>query len=284
MTIHTTSQSKDSPTFLVLGGTGKTGRRVTTRLLAQGHSVRVGSRAGRPPFDWEDRGTWGPVVDGVGAAYIAYYPDMAAPGAAEAVGAFSHVAVERGVQRLVLLSGRGEEDRLPAERAVQKSGAEWTILLSTWFSQNFSESFLLEPVLAGEVVLPTGDVAEPFVDAEDIADVAVAALTEDGHTGRIYELTGPRLLTFEQAVKEVAQASGRDIRYLPVSVPEFAADLARHEVPEDLIEYMTHLFTRVLDGRNAHLTDGVVRALGRPPRDFVDYAAAAAATGVWAPR
>ncbi len=96
---------------------------------------------------------------------------------------------------------------------MQEVSAEWTILRSSFFSQNFSESFFLEPILGGEVALPAGDVPEPFVDAEDIADVAVAALTEDGHAGELYELTGPRLLTFAEAVGEISRATGRKVRY-----------------------------------------------------------------------
>jgi uncharacterized protein YbjT (DUF2867 family) len=269
-------------TTLVTGGTGKTGRRVVQRLAARGVPVKVGSRSGEPAFDWEnDPATWAPLLGGAHAAYIAYHPDMAAPGAAARIGAFAQLAVGHGVRRLVLLSGRGEEEGLPAEQAVRDSGAEWTIVRSTWFAQNFSEAFLLEPVLAGQVVLPAGDVPEPFVDLEDVADVAVAALTADRHAGEIYELTGPRLLTFADAVAEISAATGRDIRYVRVTTEEFASVLARHAVPAEYVEFLTHLFTKVLDGRNAHLTDGVQRALGREPRDFADYARATAATGVW---
>jgi hypothetical protein len=123
--------------------------------------------------------------------------------------------------------------------------------------------------------------AEPFVDADDIADVAVAALTQDGHTGQLYELTGPRLLTFAEATEEIATATGRDIRYVPVPLDAFASALAAQGVPGEVIDLLTYLYSEVLDGRNAHLADGVQRALGRDPRDFADYAREAAATGVW---
>jgi uncharacterized protein YbjT (DUF2867 family) len=169
------------------------------------------------------------------------------------------------------------------EEAVVDSGAELTILRSTWFAQNFSEDYWREYVLGGEVALPAGEMREPFVDADDIADVAIAALTEDGHVGELYELTGPRLLTFAEAVTEIARATGREIRYVPISIEEFAAAAAEENVPEEVIEMLTYLFGEILDGRNAHLTDGVERALGRPPKDFGDYARDAAATGVWSP-
>jgi uncharacterized protein YbjT (DUF2867 family) len=276
----------DKRMTLVLGGTGKTGRRVAERLKARGVPTRVGSRSGEPPFDWEDEATWAPALRDVESVYVSYtVPDIAVPGAVEAVGSFAELAVESEVRRLVLISGRGEEEAQRAERVVQevseKAGAEWTIVRCAWFSQNFSESYFLEPILSGDVALPAGEVPEPFVDAEDIADVAVAALTEEGHAGQLYELTGPRLLTFEEAIGEIAYASGRKIRYVPVSVQEYASMLAEQEVPADYVWLLTYLYTEVLDGRNAYLTDGVQRALGREPRDFAAYVLDTAAAGIW---
>jgi uncharacterized protein YbjT (DUF2867 family) len=267
---------------LVIGGTGKTGRRVVERLGARGLPVRVGSRSGAPPFDWEDRSTWAPVVEGVGSAYVSHHLD-AVPGAAETVGSFADLAVKSGVRRLVVMSGRREEEADRVEQAVRDSGAELTVLRSTWFAQNFSEEYWREYVLEGEVALPAGDTPEPFVDVDDLADVAVAALTDERHIGQIYELTGPRLLTFAQAVEEISRATGRDIRYAPISIPEFAAAAAEQGVPGEVIDLLTYLFGEVLDGRNAHLADGVQRALGREPKDFADFARDAAATGVWNP-
>jgi uncharacterized protein YbjT (DUF2867 family) len=268
---------------LILGGTGKTGRRVVERLAARGVATRVGSRSGEPPFDWENSSTWAPVLDGVGSAYVTHYWD-AMPGAAATVGSFAELAVKSGIPRLVLLSGRGEEEAERVEDAVLDSGAELTILRATWFAQNFSETFWLEEILGGELTLPAGAMPEPFVDADDIADVAVAALTDERHIGQLYELTGPRLLTFAEAVSEIGQAAGREIRYAPVSIEDYAATAAEQGVSGDVIELLTYLFAEVLDGRNAHLADGVRRALGREPRDFGDYARDAAATAVWNPR
>jgi uncharacterized protein YbjT (DUF2867 family) len=276
-----TGNGHTSRPTLVLGGTGKTGRRIVQRLRARGIPTRVGSRSAQPPFDWEDRSTWAPALRGVKSVYISYYPDLAAPGAVEVVAAFAELAVNSGVPRLVLLAGRGEAEAERAEQAVRASGADLTILRSAWFSQGFSEDYLLEPVLSGEVAVPGGEVPEPFVDADDIADVAVAALIEDRHIGRLYELTGPRLLTFAEATEEIARAAGRDIRYVPVSIEEYAAAADEQGVPAEVIDMLTYVFGEVLDGRNAHPADGVKRALGREPRDFADYARDAAATGVW---
>ena len=270
-----------SDPILVIGGTGKTGRRVAARLQQRGLPVRIGSRNGTPPFDWEDRSTWAPALQGARAAYVSFYPDIAVPGAPEEIAELARVALAGGTRRLVLLSGRGEEEAERAEQELIASGADWTIVRCSWFSQNFSEDYFRDHVMAGELALPVGDVPEPFVDADDIADVAVAALTDDRHIGELYELTGPRLLTFADAAGEIGAAAGRDVRVAPVSEHEFADGLAHHGVPGDVISLLRYLFTVVLDGRNASLADGVQRALGRPARDFREFARRAAAGGAW---
>jgi uncharacterized protein YbjT (DUF2867 family) len=230
-----TNQTEQRP-VLVLGGNGKTGSRVAARLRERGVPVRIGSRTGEPPFDWEDRSTWAP-------------------------------ALAAGARRIVLLSGRGE----------------WTILRCSWFMQNFSEGFMHEQVLAGEVALPPGDAPVPFVDVDDIADAAVAAFTEPGHGGRVYDLSGPRALTFAQAVGEIARATGRDVRYVPITAGEFAAAATAAGVEPEVVEFLRYLFEEVVVEANAGVTDGVRQALGRAPRDFSGYARATAASGAWTP-
>ena len=266
---------------LVLGGTGKTGRRVVDRLVNLGVPTRIASRSANLSFDWGDPATWDGVLYGVTAAYISYAPDLAIPGATNAIRAFVERAVECGVQRLVLLSGRGEEEAHLCELIVQSSGVEWTVVRASWFNQNFSEGEFLGMVLASEITLPAGAVGEPFVDADDIADVAVAALTEDGHAGQVYEVTGPRLLTFTEAVEEIARASGREIQFIQIPQDAFAAGIAESGAPDDIAWLLDYLFSTVLGGRNAYVCDGVQRALGREPSDFADYARRIADSGVW---
>ncbi|MEV3993991.1 NmrA family NAD(P)-binding protein [Streptomyces sp. NPDC049837] len=277
MTNTQNAQTNGTKTTLVIGGTGKTGRRVAERLTARGLPVRVGSRNGEIPFVWEDPGTWEAALEGVGAVYVTYYPDLAFPGAAEAVGAFSKVAVEKGARRLVLLSGRGEEGAVISEDKLKESGADWTVVRANWFNQNFSESFFLEPVLAGELALPTAEAVEPFVDADDIADVVTAALTDDKHIGRTYELSGPRLLSFHDVAAELSKATGRQITYIPVSIDDYRAVLKENGLPVEFAD----LFGLILDGRNASVVNGVEEAIGRKPKDFSDFAKDAAASGVW---
>jgi len=285
-TAHATVSPTDGPRtgpIVVLGATGKTGGRVAERLAALGHVVRAGSRTTELPFAWDDRSTWAPVLSGARAVYISYYPDLCVPGATADIAELCRLAVAAGVERLALLSGRGEIEAEAAERIVQATPIESTILRASWFAQNFTESYLLEPVLEGVIALPAGDVPEPFVDADDIADVAVAALTEPGHAGQVYELTGPRSLTFAEVAAEIGAATGRDITFVPVSIDDYAAGARAAGVPDDVIELLRYLFTTVLDGRNAGVRNGVTRALGRPARDFDDFARAAAATGIWSP-
>lgn len=268
---------------LVLGATGKTGSRVAALLTDRGVPVRAGSRAADPPFDWDDRATWDPALDGVRAVYVAFAPDLAIPGAADTIEAFTKTAAAAGVRRLVLLSGRGEpEAQATEERVLAADGLESTVVRASWFAQNFSESFLLDSVLSGVVALPVDpEVREPFIDADDIAAVAVAALTEPGHAGRIHEVTGPRLLTMGEVVAELAAASGRELSFVPVPLADFTAGLTEAGLDDELVAFLAYLFTEVMDGRNAHTTDTVQQVLGRPARDFADYARRAAATGVW---
>lgn len=271
-------------TILVLGATGKTGRRVVAQLEQRGATVRAASRRSATHFDWGDRATWAPALAGVRAVYLV---DSQAPDAAETLGAFCAAAAAAGVSRLVLLSSRdagvsGGLTWLDGERAVRAAGPEWTILRPTWFMQNFSEEpYLHGPVRAGTLAVSTGAGLEPFIDAEDIAEVAATVLTEPGHAGRIYELSGPRLLTFGDALAEIATVTGRDLRFVPVSGEEYAALAAEQGSAPGLVEALVLLFGWIAEGRNAHLSDGVHRVLGREPRDFTEYAKTTAATGVW---
>ena len=268
------------PPILVIGSTGKTGRRIARQLQDRGYSVRHGSRDSTAPFDWDKPDTWPAALSGVHSAYISYFPDLAFPGASQKIEALTKSAAAAGVKRLVLLSGRGEVHAQRCEDIVRRSGLEYTLVRAAWFAQNFSEGYLREAALEGLVALPAGDVREPIVDVDDIADVAVAALTEDRHAGQLYELTGPRLLTFGEAAAELSKAMGREIRYQPISLEQFHASMMQlgGAVVADVF---TEICREVLDGRNASLGDGIQRALGRQPRDFAEFCRAASAAGAW---
>ncbi|QFG24056.1 NmrA family NAD(P)-binding protein [Actinomadura sp. WMMB 499] len=266
--------------ILVIGSTGKTGRRVAGLLAEGGQEVRRAGRRTDPPFSWERPSTWPAVFDGVGSAYVAYAPDLAEPGAPARIEALTSCAVDSGVGHLVLLSGRGERNAQRCEQIVRESGLSYTLVRAGWFAQNFSEGPLLESVRRGVIAMPAGQVAEPFVDVDDIAEVAVAALTDDRHAGRCYELTGPRLLTFADAAAEISAAAGRPVEYVAVSSEEFRAALSSEAGPR-YADLLTDLCAEVFDGRNADLAHGLQDALGREPRDFADFCKAAASAGVW---
>ncbi len=267
---------------LVLGGTGKTGRRVAAGLEARGIPVRIGSRGATPPFDWNDESGWDACLQDVDAMYITYAPDLAMPGATDAIRALVERARRHGVRRAVLLSGRGEPEAQACERVVQESGLEWTVVRASWFFQNFSEGAFTDMVLAGRITLPAGDTPEPFVDVDDIAEVAVAALSEPGHASQLYEVTGPRLMTFGDVAADLSDATGRSIEFVEVPHDAFVGGAREAGAPREVVWMLDYLFSTVLDGRNAHLTDGVQRALGREPRDLADYARDVVAAGGWA--
>ncbi|CAB3772138.1 hypothetical protein LMG29542_06801 [Paraburkholderia humisilvae] len=267
--------------ILVTGATGKTGRRVVHRLTQLGMDVRSASRSSVPAFRWEDESSWAPTLSDVGAAYVVYCPEISAPTACRDIGRFARVALANDVRRLVLLSGRNEPRAQSADQALMQSGADWTIIRASWFAENFSEDFLLPHILAGEVALPVADVGEPFVSASDIADVAVAALTDERHIGRIYEVTGPRLLSFRQAATEIAVACRRSVSFTEISRPTFRERLAANSIPPEAVRFIDELFRDVLDGRSESLGTGIQEALGRAPTDFADYARETAKTGIW---
>lgn len=266
---------------LVIGAHGKTGRRVAAQLREQGRPVRAVSRSTEARFDWDDPTTWAAALNGASQAYVTFQPDLAVPGALAVVTDFFAQAVAVGCRRIVLLSGRGEVEAEAAEDALKASGADWTVLRCAWFHQNFSEAFLAGSVAAGQVALPVGDMGEPFIDADDIADVAVAALTQPGHAGRLYELTGPESISFPQATAAIAEATGREIVFVTISPEDLRAGMDQAGVDAPTIDLVLYLFRELMDGRNQQPTGDVQLVLGRPGRRFIDYVRRTAATGVW---
>ncbi|TXS48426.1 NmrA family transcriptional regulator [Streptomyces sp. uw30] len=267
-------------TVVVTGASGRAGSRVARAASAAGLTVREASRA--RGFDWEDPTTWAETLRDADAAYLMYPSDIGAPAAAEGIDALAREAVGLGVRRLVLLSARGEDQALPAEEALRSSGAHWTVVRAAWFAQNLSEGPLVEGMVHGELVFPAGEVTEPFIDVRDIADVVTAVLTSgDGYAGRTLELTGPRLLSWREAVAEISAATGSTITYTPVPTRAYGEALAGFGVPPEEVELLVDVFETLMDGRNAHVTDGVREVLGRAPRDFTDFAREAAAAGAW---
>ncbi len=280
MTAQTNTTSSND-LVLVLGATGKTGRRIVSSLETLGVPVRLGSRSASPSFDWNNSANWDECLEGVTKIYINYAPDLAMPGATDAISELVRRARAAEVEHLVLLSGRGEEEAQACEAIIQDSGIDWTIVRASWFNQNFSEGAFVDMVQAGQITLPDVSTPEPFVDVNDIAEVAVVALTQPGHAGELYEVTGPRMLSLADIAAELSNATGRTIEYTPVPHDAFVQSVADSGAPQDVLWMLDYLFATVLDGRNAYTTDGVQRALGREPKDFADYARDVAGTGLW---
>ena len=269
--------------ILVIGGTGKTGRKVAERLTKLGKTVRIGSRSEEPSFDWENSKTWAGALDGMDMAYITFQPDLAVPGARKSIAEFTLMAVKSGIQKMVLLSGKGEKEAELCEKVVMNSGADWTIVRASWFNQNFSESFFLDPILAGHVALPRAEALVPYIDTDDIADVVVETLLDDKHNGQVYELTGPRQWTFKQVTEEISKVTGKNIKFDSITMDEYTKMLKEYNVPEDYIWLINYLFTEVLVEKNSLVTNDVEKILGRKAKDFSEYATETAATGIWNP-
>ncbi len=273
---------ENTSNILVIGGTGKTGRKVVDRLNKLGQNVRIGSRSATPAFDWDNPETWSGSMQGMDKVYITFQPDLAVPGALEAIEELTKQARRCGVKKLVLLSGKGEREAELCEQVVIHSGLDYTIVRASWFNQNFSESFFLEPILEGFVALPQAEAKVPYVDTDDIADVAVAALLNGEHNGKIYQLTGPRLLTFKEVIEEISEATGREIAFTPIALPAYTSVMKQQGVPADFIWLVEYLFSEVLvNPSNSEITNDVEKVLGRKAKDFSNYVAETAKTGVW---
>ena len=271
---------KNSP-MLIIGKNGKTGLRVEQRLQALGYATRGVSRSTSPVFDWEDQGTWREAMAETRSAYVTFYPDLAIPTAERTIRDFVALAAELGLEHLVLLSGRGEDGARRAELALEQGGLDWNIVRASWFMQNFSESFMIEGILNGELMLPAGDIVEPFIDVDDLADVAVAALTRPELRNRVFEVSGPRVLTFAECVAAISHAAGYPVKYTQIPIEDFIDGLRGQGAPETVLWLMRELFSVVFDGRNSRPVAGVEEALGRPATDFGEYVRKVMATGAW---
>ncbi|MGB0722578.1 MAG: NmrA family NAD(P)-binding protein [Gammaproteobacteria bacterium] len=267
--------------ILIIGAHAKTGHRVERRLHDLGIATRAVSRSTDIPFDWQAPDTWRTALAGTRAAYITYQPDLAVEGADQTIANLAALTKEEGLEHLVLLSGRGEDGARRAELALERSGLPWNVVRASWFMQNFSENFMIEGILGGELVLPAGDTPEPFIDVDDIADVAVAALTRPELRDRVFEVSGPEALSFAECVARISAATGYPIRYTQVPVDAYIEGMRAQGAPEALQWLMRELFTVVFDGRNAQPADGVRQALGRPAKGFDEYIRKAMASGAW---
>lgn len=267
---------------LVIGGTGKTGRRVVEGLKQLNHNVRIGSRGATPAFDWDDPSTYAQALEGMDRAYIVYYPDLAVPGAKRAITDLTEAALKAGLEKVVLLSGKGEAEAEACEEIVANSGLNYTLVRASWFNQNFSEGAFLDFVLSGQIALPMPEAEIPFVDADDIAEVVTKVLVDDTYNGQTITVTGPRKMTFKEVVDSMAKGIGRDLKYIPISIEEFKAGMKAAGLPDDYVWLFGYLFQEVLGNpENQQVSEDVLKVLGRPATDFNVYVEKTVFSGVW---
>ncbi|GAA0743588.1 NmrA family NAD(P)-binding protein [Gaetbulibacter jejuensis] len=268
--------------ILIIGGTGKTGRRVVEQLQKKGIQPRIGSRQATPSFDWDDKNTWIESLKGIEKMYITYYPDLAVPGAKEAIESLTYLAKELGVKKVVLLSGKGEVEAEACEAIVKNSGVDYTIVRASWFNQNWSESFFLDPILSGEVALPMSNVLIPFVDANDIAEVAATVLLDNNYNGKTIEVTGPELITFKDIIHTISTVTNRNLTFHEITLEQYIEGMRQMQLPEDVIWLIEYLFSNVLTNpNNQKISNDIEQVLGRKARTFLEYAKETAETEVW---
>ena len=268
--------------ILIIGGTGKTGRRVVEQLQKKGIQPRIGSRQATPSFDWDDKNTWIESLKGIEKMYITYYPDLAVPGAKEAIESLTYLAKELGVKKIVLLSGKGEVEAEACETIVKNSGVDYTIVRASWFNQNWSESFFLDPILSEEVALPMSNVLIPFVDANDIAEVAATVLLDNDYNGKTIEVTGPELITFKDIIHTISTVTNRNLTFHEITLEQYIESMRQMQLPEDVIWLIEYLFSNVLTNpNNQKISNDIEQVLGRKARTFLEYARETAETEVW---
>ncbi len=270
--------------IVVIGGTGKTGRRVVKNLKEAGYNVRAVGHSTTPALDWEKPETYDAVLEGMDRAYIVYYPDLAVPGSKEAITTLTEKAKKAGLQKVVLLSGKGETEAEACEQIVANSGLDYTLVRASWFNQNFSEGAFIDFVLDGVVALPMPEARIPFVDANDIADVVSKVLVDDAYNGQTITVTGPEMRTFEEVVGIMAKACNRELQYVPISIEEFKDGMRKAGLPDSYVWLFGYLFKEVLGNPdNQEISYDVEKVLGRKAIDFTEYAEQVAATGAWNP-
>ena len=268
--------------ILVLGATGKTGRKVVEDLEQRGYTVRKGSRSENPSFDWHNPENWPELLQGIHSIYVTYQPDLAVPGASDAIRHLMDVASKKNVKKVVILSGKGEVEAQKCEQIVANSGLDYTLVRASWFMQNFSESFLLDPIIAGEIALPQANAKVPYVHTSDIAEVVVQSLVDDSHNGKTYELTGPQAMTFSEVIAKIATATGRDLQFIPISLEEYAQGMKAAGIPDDYAWLINYLFREVLGSKGSDLiSTDIEKVLGKDPRSFEQYIEETLMQGVW---
>ena len=259
---------------LVIGGTGTTGSRVVAGLRAEGASVLVGTRSPREPghvrFDWHDPTTH--TTAGVDAVYLVAPIGVAEPG--ELVRGFLEAA---DVRRAVLLSSSAVPDSASGMGAlapiVRESVPEWAVLRPSWFMQNFVGDHPVADGIRerGEIVTATGDGRVAFVDAADIAAVAVRALLDPSPHNTDHTVTGPEALTYADAAAIISEATGNPVRHVRISTSAMADRFTATGMPADFAAMLAGLDEDISRGTQERTTNAVEEITGHPARSFAEF-------------
>jgi uncharacterized protein YbjT (DUF2867 family) len=265
-------------TTLVLGGTGRTGSRVAKNLIERGLSARAAARGDADVrFDWDDKTTHGPALSGVDSVYLVT-PVMRVDFAGQ-VSDFLDLTEAAGVRHVTYLSTYGIDQAPPdfAVRAVEldllsRTSLTLSILRPAWVMQNFSDDHL--PLVEGLITVPTGDGADAFVDAEDIAAVAAETLANpEAHAGAQYAPTGPEALTVADVAKIISDVIGRPVKHNDIDREAWISGaVAAGFVPAAYGEMLRWLTETIASGNGSRPTDDVRKVTGVPPTSFADFA------------
>lgn len=270
--------------ILVTGATGNAGAALAQLLVDGGHSVRAAARAPRglpagaafARFDFTDPSSFEPALQGVRRVFLLRPPQLS--DVKRQFDPFLRAMVRAGVEQVCFLSLLGaERNPFVPHRAIEErlvaSGLGWTMLRCGFFMQNLTDAHRAEIRDQSEIIVPAGRGKTSFIDVRDIAAVAARTLTEDGHLGRAYPLTGAVALDYFEVASVLSQVLGRRIVYKRPSLLRFARhNLAQGGAPA-YVAVMAAIYTTTRLGMAATLTPDAARLLGRPPRSLRAFAA-----------
>jgi len=265
-------------TTLVIGASGTTGSRVVAQLVAAGHGAKAASRRATPVpgaapvrFDWYDPSTHIAALDGADRVYLIPPPADSDPAAV--MMPFLRQARAAGVHRAVLLSSSAIPKGGPAvgsvHRALPDLVEQWAVLRPSWFMQNFTgtHAHALSILAQGSILTATGSGRVGFIDAEDIAAVAVHALTGEHAPGTDLVLTGPEALSYDDIAAIMTEVTGRLVVHRSLSYEQMRDRLAA-EIPEEFAAMLAGMDRAIAEGSEDRVTDTVQRLIGRPARTF----------------
>jgi len=264
---------------LVIGGTGKTGSAVVRGLRARGVMTSIASRTANGPdrvrFDWADPSSHAAALHEAEAIYLVA-PALVRDPSLWMV-PFIERAIARGTRRFVLLSSSAIDEHAPGMGAVHAALAarapEWTVLRPSWFMQNFSDpQHALGRSIREErtIISATGDGRLGFIDAEDIAAVAVATLLEPANAALV--LTGPEALSYAEAAAILSRVIGEPVVHHALTSEAWQARMIAGGMPADYAALLGALEQAIADGAEDRVTDEVLRRTGRPPRSLEAFA------------